>query len=248
MPYQRWTLTTSAQLGGAADYITLVNALQKSGAERQRNAREAFLQFCEREQLPEPGGRSLNHPSAEWRVETGDERSCLIEYGRAADIVVLGRSRDDKTVAMDLIEAALMATGRPVLIAPAEARSRLTGTVAIAWKNSPELGRSVAAALPLIEAADHVVIFSVEEGTEIGEQSCDHLRNALTWHNPNIGARRLQRDDRAAVEILLAAAEEVEADLLVMGGYGHSHVRETIFGGFTRHVLNSAQLPVLMAH
>lgn len=137
LPYQRWTLTTSAQLGGAADYITLVNALQKSGAERQRNAREAFLQFCEREQLPEPGGRSLNHPSAEWRVETGDERSCLIEYGRAADIVVLGRSRDDKTVAMDLIEAALMATGRPVLIAPAEARSRLTGTVAIAWKNSP---------------------------------------------------------------------------------------------------------------
>ena len=83
---------------------------------------------------------------------------------------------------------------------------------------------------------------------EIGEQSSENLRDALAWHNPNISLQRLQQDGRAAVETLLTAAGEAKADLLVMGGYGHSRVREVIFGGFTRSVLNAAQLPVLIAH
>jgi nucleotide-binding universal stress UspA family protein len=141
-----------------------------------------------------------------------------------------------------------MATGRPVLIAPTAAPGRLTGTVAIAWKNSLESARAVAAAQPFIEAAERVIIFSVEEGIELAQQSGKELRNALSWHNPNTSLQRLGQDDVAPVETLLNAVNAADADLLVMGGYSHSRLREMIFGGFTRRVLNGANLPVLMAH
>lgn len=141
-----------------------------------------------------------------------------------------------------------MATGRPVLIAPARAPSRLSGTVAVAWKNRPEAARAVAAARPFIELADRVVIISVEEDAETNERSCEMLRYALSWHNPKTIVRHLKQEGRPPVETLLDAAGAVEADLLVMGGYGHSRIREVIFGGFTRHILTGADLPILMAH
>ncbi len=124
----------------------------------------------------------------------------------------------------------------------------LSGTVAIGWKNRPEAARAVAAAQPLIKMADRVVILSVDEGTETDEHSCERLRYALSWGNRHATVQRHKKDGRLPVETLLAAAGAVQADILVMGGYGHSRVREVIFGGFTRHVLMAADLPVLMAH
>jgi nucleotide-binding universal stress UspA family protein len=141
-----------------------------------------------------------------------------------------------------------MATGRPVLIAPASAPARVSGTVAIAWKNRPEAARAVAAAQPFVQMADRVIVLSVDEDAETDEGSCERLRYALSWHNPKTTVQRLKRDERPAVETMLAAAGAVEADVLVMGGYGHSRVREVIFGGFTRRVLTGADLPILMAH
>ena len=99
-----------------------------------------------------------------------------------------------------------------------------------------------------MEVADRVVILSVVEDGETEELSCERLRYALSWHNPNTTLQRLKQDGRPSVEVLLAAAGAAGADVLVMGGYGHSRVREVIFGGFTRHVLSGADLPILMAH
>jgi nucleotide-binding universal stress UspA family protein len=149
---------------------------------------------------------------------------------------------------MDILEAALMASGRPVLIAPARPPTRLSGMIAIAWKDRPEAARAVAAALPFIERADRVVILSVDEGAETDGESCERLRHALAWHNTNTIVQRMKPAGRPAAETLLEAAVAAGADMLVMGGYGHSRTREVIFGGFTRHVLTDASLPILMAH
>ena len=241
-------MTNAADTGGGIAYRGVAEALERRCAERHRKALLAFRAFCEREHLTVPGEPSLNRPSAEWKLETGDEALRLAEYGRAADLMVLGRVREGGTARMRALETSLTATGRPVLIAPAEAPARLTGNVAIAWKDRPEAARAVSAARPFIEMADHVTILSVDEGMELGEQSCDKLRSALSWHNPNITLQRLGRDGRPPVEVLLDAAGAAEADLLVMGGYGHRRARELIFGGFTRRVLDGAELPVLMMH
>ena len=149
-------------------------------------------------------------------METGDEPSWLATHGRTADLLVVGRARQGEAVAMDVLEACLMETGRPVLIAPAKTPRTLSGTVAIAWKDRPEAAKAVAAALPFIDIADRVIILSVEEGSDGADQSCERLRHALSY-NANTSVRRLKQDGHAPAGTLLAAASTAEADMLVMG-------------------------------
>lgn len=238
----------TADMGGGVGYDRILETLERDVTARQTAAELAFRDFCEREGLAVSSDPTTDLPSAEWRMEIGEEPAWLAEHGRLADLLVAGRAREGEPVAMDVLEACLMATGRPVLIAPAKAPSRLSGTVAVAWKNRPEAARAVAAARPFIELADRVVIISVEEDAATTERSCEMLRYALSWHNPNTVVQHLKQEGRPPVETLLDAAGAAKADLLVMGGYGHSRIREVIFGGFTRHILTGADLPVLMAH
>jgi nucleotide-binding universal stress UspA family protein len=245
---QTLTAMATADMGSGIGYGRILESLEQDVAARRGKAEQAFRDLCERERLTISSDLSTDLPSAEWRTEIGDEPAWLAEHGRTADLLVVGRARDGETVAMDVLEACLMATGRPVLIAPASAPARVSGTIAIAWKNRPEAARAVAAAQPFVQMADRVIVLSVDEDAETDEGSCERLRYALSWHNPKTTVRRLKRDERPAVETMLAAAGAVEADVLVMGGYGHSRVREVIFGGFTRRVLTGADLPILMAH
>jgi nucleotide-binding universal stress UspA family protein len=234
--------------GGGVGYYRILDALERQAAERQKNSQLAFRDFCDQEKLPVSSVPSACLPSAEWSMEIGEEPAWLAKYGRAADLLVVGRAREGKTVTMDMLSACLMETGRPILIVPLRLPSRLSRTVAVAWKNRPEAARAIAAALPFLEQAERVVILSLGEGTLDDEQSCERLRHGLSWHNPHITVQSLKRDARPPVETVLAAAGAADADMLVMGGYGHSRAHEVIFGGFTRHVLLDAGLPILMAH
>ena len=110
----------------------------------------------------------------------------------------------------------------------------------------PQAARAVAAAMPFLVRAKEIVILTVAEG-EQPDKSVDRLMRNLAWHGVRASKRILHPVARNAAETLLAAAQEA-AGLLVMGGYGHSRVREWVFGGFTEHVLTDAPLPVLLAH
>jgi nucleotide-binding universal stress UspA family protein len=109
-----------------------------------------------------------------------------------------------------------------------------------------EAARAVTAAMPLLSTAKQILILTVAE-----EQAFGRVRRALgdkSWPTrPQVSARHLPRDASSAADTLLVAAAS-EAALVVMGAYGHSRLREWIFGGFTRHVLRGAKVPVLMMH
>jgi nucleotide-binding universal stress UspA family protein len=235
------------ELAGIIGYEQLAKSLQEDTVARQRRAELAFRILCERERLVERAEAS-NELSAELLIATGDQAKLLAEHGRAADLVVVGRLNEGGRLAIGLVEATLMATGRPILIASEKEPRDIAGTIAIAWKDRPEAARAVAAALPLIERAKRVVILSVKEDTPLDARSCSRLRHALSWHNEDVHVKILRPEDMAPVETLLYAVKAVQADLLVMGGYGHSRTREFMFGGFTRRVLQGADLPVLMTH
>ena len=143
----------SADTGGGIAFGQLLETLAQEVASRQKKAELAFRDFCERERLLVSADPSAALPSAEWRMETGDEPTWLAAHGRAADLVVVGRAHNGEAVDMGLLEAALMTTGRPTLIAPAKARSEQSGIVAIAWKDRPEAARAVAAAQPFLQTA-----------------------------------------------------------------------------------------------
>ncbi len=235
-------------IGGGGAVQSVVDKLESDARDQEQKAWGNFTAFCERSNLPTGGAAPGGGLCADMVVETGNEGAWVAEYGRFADLVVVGRKREGEDVAMDVLEAALMDTGKPLLIAPETAPTSLLGTVVIAWKDTPEAARAVASAMPLIDKAERVVIMTVGEGDDAPDESGERLRRALRWHNAATTVQTLNRDGRHPVDALLSAAKTAGATLLVMGGYSHSRLREVVFGGFTQRVLNGADLPVLMAH
>ena len=141
-----------------------------------------------------------------------------------------------------------MDTGKPLLIAPSAPPASLGRRVVIAWKDTPEAARAVSCALPFIGQAEQVTIVTVLDDADANDDSGARLLRALRWHNQAVQVRTLPRGGASAVEVLHREAEALGADLLVMGGYSHSRLREVVFGGFTRSTLGNASIPVLMAH
>jgi nucleotide-binding universal stress UspA family protein len=160
---------------------------------------------------------------------------------------VVGHPADDQGVSIDTIEAALVGTGRPVLIVPAAPLASLPETIVIAWKAAPEAARAVTAAMPLLSRSKRILIVTVAEEPGLSDEEGARLMTALGWHGLNVSTRHLRPDRLGAADTLLAAAAE-EGALVVMGAYGHSRLREWVFGGFTEHVLRRAAVPVLMMH
>src|SRR4029077_9581978 len=186
-------------------------------------------------------------PSARWLRQIGAEAYLVAEDGRAADLLIIGEANEAGGVSLETIEAALVDSGRPLLILPAAPLTTLPETIVIGWKATREAARAVTAALPFVRFAKQIVIVTVAEGDRPPGEEAERLMAGLRWHGVPLSVRHLQPAGRNAADALLSAARE-HAALLVMGGYGHSRLREWIFGGFTQHVLGGAELPVLMAH
>jgi nucleotide-binding universal stress UspA family protein len=239
----------SADGGGATLTSGLVERLETEADLREERARKQFDDFCRGQGLAlldEPGGQP--GPSAQWLREIGGEPDWVADYGRAADLIVLARPLDGEGVAPETVEGALLESGRPLLIPPAAGLQALPAKAVIAWNASRESARAVSAATPLLALAKEIVVLTVAEEERVSGEEAARLVSALRWHGVAVSARHLEPGEKGAAETLLATAAAEEA-LLVMGGYGHSRLREWIFGGVTRHVLQTDMpTPILIAH
>jgi nucleotide-binding universal stress UspA family protein len=242
---------TMAQDGSGAAMITgLVDRIDEEASQREERGKQAFQRFCERERLPiMEGPRPTGQPglSAEWLREVGDESYWAVEHGRSVDLLVIGRPREDQGVSLDTIERAVLGSGRPLLIPPATGLAALPDTIVIAWKAAPEAARAVTAAMPLLHTAKQIVIVTVAEEKGPSDDESARLMATLHWHGLSASTLHLRPERAGAADTLLAAAG-AQGALVVMGAYGHSRMREWIFGGFTQQVLRGAEVPVLMMH
>ncbi|MFZ3238722.1 MAG: universal stress protein [Stellaceae bacterium] len=243
-------VTMSSEGGGSVMVGGLVERLDEEAELREKQARALFDGFCLREGLAvadtPPGPPDA--PSAQWLRQIGLEPYWVAEHGRAADLIVIGRAADGEGVAPETIETALLESGRPVLIPPNAGMTRLPDNVVVAWKATREAAHAVTAALPLLMLAKETRILTVAEEEDLSSEEGSELMRSLRWRGLNVSAERLQPDGHSPADALIAAAAGQRA-LLVMGGYGHSRLREWIFGGFTRHVLQTAAgVPVLIVH
>jgi len=245
-------IAMSSEPLGASVMASLTDRIERDAAQREAAVKRVFDEFCEREKLAlldAPVAGQNASASAQWHVETGDDAGTVAAFGRSADLVLVMRGVEHDITNRSVLEAALLETGRPLLI-PSSAASppaspMIGGTVAIAWKATPEAARAVAAAMPFLARATEIVVMTVDEGD--GDGDVDRLVRHLAWHGLRARSERLRSADEAPADTLLAAAGK-QAGLLVMGGYGHSRVREWVFGGFTQRALEDAPLPVLLAH
>ena len=230
----------------------LVEMAMRDAADAAIGARRAFDTMVKRHELPvrdappAPGTETVSPgpASACWREETGHGATRVADRARFFDLLVLGRSGrvvDEPHSAA--IEEALLASGRPVLIAPLEPPKTIGETVALAWNDSPQSARALAAAMPFMTKARAVHVLSV------GDTGAAELTRHLGWYGVQATADPVYPVEGVGVgELLLAAAREQGADLLVMGGYGHAPWREALFGGATRQVIGTSLLPLLLSH
>ncbi len=218
----------------------VMDAMVKSIETRAAAARAAYQRVCE----PAAGG--LGAGKVAWREVTGREPEVTAATARLADIIVLGRPDSAEEAPMAAtIDAALFDTGRPVLVAPPDAPASIGKRIVVAWNGSPQSARAISVALPFLKLAEQVVI--VVGGGEDSHAPASGLVQYLERH----GVRATVEGFEVAHGIgktILDQAGRLGADLLVMGAYGHSRLREMILGGATREVLAGATIPVLMGH
>jgi nucleotide-binding universal stress UspA family protein len=121
-------------------------------------------------------------------------------------------------------------------------------SVVVGWKETPEAARAVAAAMPLLQAAERVILVFAGEDTAPDSSGIDDLAAQLAWHGVRAERRCIGAGPRRSEAVLHDVAAEVDAGLLVVGGYGHGPLREAAFGGVTSALIAHADLPVLMMH
>ncbi len=188
--------------------------------------------------------------AGEWRQVEGIGRETLATHARYADLLVLGQEEPGRSTG--LVEAAIFGAGRPVLVVPHAGTFPSVGErVLVAWNGGREAARAVHDALPLLVAAQSVTVLAVNPRGGVGPEQ-DLPAADLALHLARHGVRATA-DHRVApgvedAEVLLNAVAESGADLVVMGAYGHSRLREMVMGGVTRTLLRSMTVPVLLSH
>ena len=194
---------------------------------------------------------------AEWRnVEAvGMEPiTAVIEHGRAADLIVASQSDPDWELSgfFDAPERLALESGRPVLVVPYAGRFGDIGKrVMVAWSGKREGARAVFDALPLLKAADAVTLLCVvgkDADGESGQLPGAEIAASLARHGVKVTVQKSIADEIGVADELLARLADNGSDLLVMGAYGHSRLREMVFGGVTRHILGHMTVPTLMSH
>jgi nucleotide-binding universal stress UspA family protein len=187
--------------------------------------------------------------SAHWREEIGPEEEVLAEVGRLTDLLVIARPLPENDVpSVMTLNAALLESGRPLLLAPPKLPAHVGKNIAVFWNGSIEAARAVAAALPFLCKAEKVVILSAREESDM---SPSELATYLAWHGISASEHAFSPAGTGGVQVaqtLLDEAVTRGTDLIVMGAYTHSRLRQLIMGGVTRHVLHNANLPVLLCH
>ncbi|MFL5288354.1 MAG: universal stress protein [Rhodopila sp.] len=183
---------------------------------------------------------------AVWHERTGDTETILRTECAMADFIVARRSVTGS--ARRTLHTLLFDVCRATLIAPRAAPVSLGRHVVVAWKESSSAERVLKFAMPLLMQADQATLLIGREHVEDMTEEPAWFMQALVAGNVPIGVRRFDIGQRAVGEALLLEAQAAGGDLLVMGAYTHSRLREVMLGGATRDILSDASLPVLLAH
>lgn len=178
----------------------------------------------------------------------------IISHGKSADIIIASATDPAEVsgVELDCIERVLIGAGRPLLVLPRSNEHVLNlDRIVVGWNGGREAARAVFDAVPLLQAAKSVHVVCVDSKNEENvtpEQPGRRIVATLKRHKVKAESMTMEGAGESAGKALLKHAQETDSGLIVMGAYGHSRLREFVFGGATRHVLDDMTRPVLMSH
>jgi nucleotide-binding universal stress UspA family protein len=192
--------------------------------------------------------------SGEWRVVEEHAAAAATLHAHYVDLAVVGQSDpENPALGSGIPEAVLLGSGRPVLVVPFIGAKAVGKRVLVAWNAEREAARAVNDALPLMAEAEQVTVLSINPERGIGGEGdlpAADIALHLARHGVKAEAAYTHADpeDVSVGDVILSRAADLGADLIVMGGYGHSRAREFVLGGATRTLLRHMTVPVLLSH
>jgi nucleotide-binding universal stress UspA family protein len=198
--------------------------------------------------LDDSGQNIGQRATVSWIEEIGRQVDVIKRHGRLADVICVAKPDRDRNLGTNTLKAALFHSGRPVLMCPPAERvsERLGTSVALAWNGSAESARALSEGMRIICKAEKVHILTT--GADAGPgTTVEDLVQYLRLHDVQPEVVRFTAG-RSLGQDLLAKTREVGADMMIMGAYGDSHERETLFGGNTQAVVDRGDLPVWFTH
>ena len=197
----------------------------------------------------------LHSIEGEWHLLADGDAAALIELAKSVDLTIAGQhplnSQSDGALRFRP-EDIVLATGRPVLVVPYAGTFETVGKrILIAWDGTREANRALNDALPLLTEAQAVTVIYVASRARELEQhrpALERMVSHLRRHGIAANLEDTLRGDIAVSDILLSRAADLAADLIVSGCYHHSQLREALFGGLSRELLERMTVPVLMSH
>jgi nucleotide-binding universal stress UspA family protein len=220
---------------------------------RSRAAERHMHEFCTARNIPIGAAVSAEpRVAADWYEVSGDAIECMTFEARHRDLVVMGRMSAPDGLPRDLLDLVVLRSGRPVLIAPSGGCKDLAGTALVCWNESAEAARACAAALPLLAHARRVIVAGVNQddpsSVDALKAGLEAAKRQLGRHGISAETAYVAAEGRPTADLLSSLAQENEASLVFLGGYGHSRMRELIFGGCTQHFIDGSPAAVLTLH
>ena len=227
----------------------MIAAALKESASRLKGVHQLFNDFIQRTHIPVVKAETHHPhgPSASFITHTGHTRSIVSFQARLSDLVVVRQPNPEGDVSSsDTLHAVLFESGRGVIIVPPVATETVGRRVCIGWNGTVEAASAIHHALPLLRRADAVHIVHSPAYQRPGPDA-RHVAAFLARHDIAATIHKFGSDYRPVGEDMLATAHSFAADLLVMGAYSHSRLRQMILGGVTRHMLENSDIAVLMS-
>jgi len=227
-------------------YALPADLMEAQRSENERTAKAAVASFAEASRLAGIAGETRMIDAS-----VADAPGRLAQIALRFDLCVVAQPRpDEPALARLFVEAALFETGKPVLVVPYIQTAGLQlDRVMVCWDGSRSAARAVGDALPFIAAAKATEIVMVAgEPAKSDELSGADIAHHLARHGAKVEVRRIASAGIEIAATILSTAADGSTDLLVMGGYGHSRMREFLLGGVTRGILSSMTVPTLMSH
>ncbi len=225
----------------------IITASERESGSRVSGLRALFdAATAEHGVAVQPAKLGQEAASAGFSEVSGREEEIIAYQARLSDLTIVPHPAAGEDVAnAEALHAVLFDSGRPVLLSPLTRPATIGSRIAVAWNGLSNAAAALGSAMPFIRSADAVRILTSPEYFRRGP-SAQEVASYIAYHGVTADIAEFASIDRVVGAGLLRAAGEFQADLMSMGAYSSSRLRELILGGTTRHVLENADLPVLM--
>lgn len=224
-----------------------IEAFEQTSKDRLAKASALFHSLASQHTIPVSASVS-GQVSAHFREEQGDMVHFITQKGVLSDLIIMqGMFASGSAPYKSWAVAALFETGKPVLLTPDHRQTIIGKTVLVAWNGSVESARALHYALPFLKQAKNIHVLAVKDNGSRG-MPVENVAEYMALHGIHAEVLTVPSKEHSIGQTILDAAVGVKADLLVMGAFTHTRLRQMIMGGATQFMLEHTKVPVLLAH